>query len=57
MAINKALLKYNYENFDFYILEFCDTSKIHEREKFYIDQIINGYNILKIPGNPSRISG
>ena len=57
MAINKALLKYNYDNFEFYILEFCDISKLHEREKFYIDQIINGYNILKTPGSPSRKSG
>jgi hypothetical protein len=57
MAINEALLKYGYENFNFYILEFCDKSKLHEREKFYIDQITKGYNILKIPGSPSRISG
>lgn len=53
----KALLKYGYKNFDFYILEWCDIIKLHEREKFYIDQIIKGYNILKTPGSPSRVSG
>lgn len=57
MNINKALLKYGYKNFDFYILEWCDIIKLHEREKFYIDQIIKGYNILKTPGSPSRVSG
>ena len=52
MPINKALLKYGIENFDFTILEHVtDTSTIRDREQVWLDKLQpfapNGYNICK----------
>lgn len=57
MAINVALLKYGYRNFSFTILEFCDKNSLMAREKHFFEVYSPEYNILKIPGSPSRGSG
>lgn len=54
MPINLALLKYGYQNFSLTILEFCDIDSLMSREKHYFDVHNPEYNILKIPGSPSR---
>jgi len=57
MPINIALLKYGYSNFKLEILEFCDIDILEEREKYYMDLFKPEYNILLIPGSPSRNKG
>lgn len=57
MPINLALLKYGYSSFSFTVLVYCDKNLLMEKEKYYFDQISPEYNILKIPGSPSRVSG
>lgn len=57
MPINTALLKYGYQNFSFTILEFCDLDNLMSREKYFFDVYSPEYNILNIPGSPSRGSG
>ena len=59
MIINKALLKHSYQNFSLTILEICDNDPdlIQAREKHYFEVYEPEYNILKIPGSPSRGSG
>jgi len=44
--ICRALLFYNYYNFDLEILEYCDKKLIVEREQYYIDLLKPRYNIL-----------
>jgi group I intron endonuclease len=51
MLIYKALLKYGYSQFKFEILEYCDPSKLIEREQYYIDLLKPEYNVLKIAGS------
>jgi len=46
MAINRALLKYGYHNFQLEVLEYCDPSLLIEREQFYLDFFKPEYNIL-----------
>lgn len=57
MHINRALLKYGYDNFEFSILEFCNKDQLIEKELYYFNLYNPEYNILKIPGSPSRGSG
>lgn len=57
MAINVALLKYGYTNFSLTILEFCEKDSLMSREKHFFEVYSPEYNILKIPGSPSRGSG
>lgn len=57
MAINVALLKYGYTNFSLTILEFCEKDCVMSREKHFFEVYSPEYNILKIPGSPSRGSG
>ena len=57
MPINIALLKYGYKNFSFTILEFCGIESLMSREKHFFEVYFPEYNILKIPGSPSRGSG
>lgn len=54
MPINKALVKYGYENFSIFILEFCSIEELYDKELFYFDKYSPTYNLLKIPGSPSR---
>lgn len=57
MPINSALLKHGYQSFSLTILEFCDKDNIMSKEKYYFEIYEPEYNILKIPGSPSRGSG
>jgi len=51
MAINKALLKFGYSNFQLEILEYCEPTDAIEREQYYINLLNPSYNILKIAGS------
>lgn len=57
MIINKALIKGGYSKFSLTILEYCNRKSLMEREKYYFDLLNPEYNILKVPGSPSRGSG
>jgi hypothetical protein len=54
MPINVALLKYGYTNFTLTILDICDKDSLMSREKHFFEVYSPEYNILKIPGSPSR---
>src|ERR1700679_3557271 len=45
--IQDALLKYGHNNFTLEILEYCDKTKLLDREQFYFDILNPEYNILK----------
>lgn len=49
--INRALLKYGYENFNLEILEYCNKENVINREQYYIDFFKPEYNILQIAGS------
>jgi group I intron endonuclease len=49
--INRALLKYGFENFRFEILEYCTKDVILEREQYYLDLFKPIYNIVSQAGN------
>lgn len=56
--INKALLKYGYENFSILILEtYTNESNTYilNREQFYLDLLKPIYNVAKIAGNTSGV--
>ena len=57
MPINQSLLKHSYQNFSLTILEFCNIDSLVSREKHFFDVYSPEYNILNIPGSPSRGSG
>lgn len=59
MKINRAILKYGYNNFSLIIFEFCqkNLSILHKLEKSYIDKYSPEYNILKTPGMPGQPAG
>lgn len=57
MPIYVALLKYGYANFSLTILETYDKDSLMSREKHFFDVYSPEYNILNIPGSPSRGSG
>lgn len=57
MPINVALLKYGYHNFSLTILDICDIDSLMSREKHFFNVYSPEYNVLKIPGSPSRGSG
>nr|YP_010556896.1 GIY-YIG endonuclease [Cordyceps blackwelliae]UYS92278.1 GIY-YIG endonuclease [Cordyceps blackwelliae] len=42
--IHAALLKYGYVNF---LLEYCKTDELIEREQYYLDLVNPEYNVLK----------
>lgn len=44
----KAMLKYEPKGFTLYILEYCESSNLIEREQYYLDLLQPEYNILKI---------
>jgi group I intron endonuclease len=48
--ITRALIKYGYSNFSLEILEYCDVSKLLEREQYYFDLLEPDYNIAKVAG-------
>lgn len=47
MPIIKALLKYGYNNFSLWIIEYVPINKLSIRETYYITNIIPYYNVLK----------
>jgi group I intron endonuclease len=49
--ITRALIKYGYSNFSLEILEYCDVSKLLEREQYYFDLLEPDYNIAKVAGS------
>jgi group I intron endonuclease len=49
--INRALLKYGYENFNLEILEYCNKENVISREQYYLDLLKPEYNILQIAGS------
>jgi hypothetical protein len=49
--ISRALIKYGYSNFSLEILEYCDVSKLLEREQYYFDLLEPDYNIAKVAGS------
>lgn len=49
--IYRALLKYNYNNFELNIIEFCDSNILLQREQYYLDNFEFKYNILKFAGS------
>jgi len=49
--IYKALLKYDYYNFQLDILEYCDPSILIEREQYYLDMLNPKYNLLAKAGS------
>jgi group I intron endonuclease len=51
MYIYKAILKHGHSNFSLEILEYCEPSKVLEREQYYIDLLKPEYNILKTAGS------
>lgn len=57
MPINAALLKYGYHNWSLTVLEICDKDSLMSRETHFFEVYTPEYNILKIPGSPSRGSG
>jgi group I intron endonuclease len=57
MPICAALLKHGYHNFSFTVLEFCHTDSLMSREKHFFEVYSPEYNLLKLPGSPSRGSG
>ena len=49
--IDRAIFKYEIQNFTLEIMEYCDLNIIIEREQFYLDNIKPIYNILAIAGS------
>jgi group I intron endonuclease len=49
--IYKALLKNGYSSFSLYILEYCDSKDLINREQYYLDSLKPEYNILKTAGS------
>lgn len=51
MKICRSLLKYGYSKFKLEILEYCEPSKLLEREKYFIDLLSPEYNISLNPSS------
>jgi group I intron endonuclease len=49
--IGRALLKYGYSGFSLYILEYCESDLLLNREQYYIDLLNPEYNILRTAGS------
>ena len=45
MVINRALLKYDYSNFSFEIIEYCEKAITLERENYYLKTLKPDYNV------------
>jgi hypothetical protein len=50
-AIYSAILKYGHSNFKLVILEYCDSSDVIEREKYYFNLLRPKYNLLPTAGS------
>jgi group I intron endonuclease len=51
MLIYKAVLKYGYSNFKLEILEYCNQTRVLDRENFYLKLVKPEYNILEKAGS------
>ena len=51
MAIYKAIIKYDHENFKLEILEYCNPDVLLSREQYYLDILKPEYNQLKVAGS------
>ena len=49
--IDRALLKYGFSKFSLYILEYCTSENVIEREQYYLDKIQPEYNIVEKAGS------
>lgn len=49
--IDRALLKYGFSRFSLYILEYCPSENVLEREQYYLDKIKPEYNIVEKAGS------
>jgi len=49
--IDRALLKYGFSRFSLYILEYCASENVLEREQYYLDKIKPEYNIVEKAGS------
>ena len=49
--IDRALLKYGFSKFSLYILEYCTSENVIEREQYYLDVIKPEYNIVEKAGS------
>jgi len=49
--IDRALLKYGFSKFSLYILEYCTSENVLEREQYYLDLIKPEYNIVEKAGS------
>jgi len=54
MVINNAIFKYEYCNFKFSIIEFCEIKDLKNKEKYYFELLKPKYNILKEPSSSSK---
>lgn len=50
-VIDRAMLKYGFPNFTLDILEYCDISKLIDREQYYMDILKPEYNIVSKAGS------
>jgi hypothetical protein len=50
-VIDRAILKYGFSNFALEILEYCEVTKLLEREQYYLDLLKPEYNIVEIAGS------
>lgn len=57
MLITRAILKHGINNFELYILEYCDKDELKNRELHYFELYLPEYNISKTPGRPERGTG
>lgn len=48
--IGRALLKYGYSGFRLYILEYCESDQLLNREQYYKDLLNPEYNLLRVAG-------
>jgi hypothetical protein len=51
ILLQRAINKYNLQDFIFIIFEYCEPDKLILREQFYIDELKPEYNILKVAGS------
>lgn len=49
--LQRAINKYNLQNFIFVIFEYSETEELIFREQFYLDALKPEYNILKVAGS------
>ena len=49
--VDRALLKYGFSKFSLYILEYCTSENVLEREQYYLDRIKPEYNIVEKAGS------